>query len=76
MTQPAPRGQAALEDAAFTVGRTVRETMISLSGLAPERLPLAEPIPAVKNKIKGTNKKFRQLDGPKRKLLPKPEAPK
>jgi DNA-damage-inducible protein D len=59
------RGQANLEEVAFEVGRTVRETMIRISGTAPEHLPLAEPIQQVRKKVKGTNRKFKSLDKPR-----------
>jgi DNA-damage-inducible protein D len=36
------RGQGSLEKAAHEVGRTVRKTMIELSGTAPENLPAAK----------------------------------
>jgi DNA-damage-inducible protein D len=61
------RGQQKLETAAFTVGRKVRDTMINISGTAPEHLPLAAPIQEVKKALKGTNKKFKSLDKPKKK---------
>lgn len=57
------RGQMALEDAARTVGQTVRKTMIDTSGTKPEHLPLSEDVTQVKKKIKGTSKR---LDGPKK----------
>jgi DNA-damage-inducible protein D len=57
-------GQARLESAAYSVGRTVRQTMIQTSGTKPEQLPLAEDIKAVKKKIKGTSK---ALGAPKKK---------
>ena len=57
------KGQAALENAARTVGQTVRKTMIETSGTKPELLPLSEDIGQVKKKIKGTS---RNLDGPKK----------
>lgn len=57
------RGQSALENAAYSVGQTVRRTMAETSGTKPEHLPLSEDIGQVKKKIKGTSKK---LDGPKK----------
>ena len=36
--------------------------MISISGTAPEHLPLAEPIKDVAKKLKSANKKFKTLD--------------
>jgi DNA-damage-inducible protein D len=59
------QGQIKLEKAAEDVGRTVRKTMMELSGTPPEHLPLAEPIKDVKKKLKEANKKFKQLDGKK-----------
>jgi DNA-damage-inducible protein D len=50
------RGQTALERAAFTVGRTVRQAMISTGGSKPEELPLEEDIKDVKKKLKGASK--------------------
>jgi DNA-damage-inducible protein D len=56
------RGQRKLEDAAFQVGRKVRETMMGLSGSAPEHLPIAPPITDVKKRLKETSKKLKNLD--------------
>lgn len=55
-------GQSALERVATEVGRKVRNTMIELSGTAPEHLPLAEPIQSVKKALKGADKRFRRID--------------
>ena len=41
------QGQEQLQTAAYTVGRKVRETMMELSGTAPEHLPLSEKHPGV-----------------------------
>lgn len=60
------RGQRNLERAAHDVGRTVRQTMMTISGQRPEDLPLAEDITSVRKKLKGTSKRFRELDGPKK----------
>ena len=57
------RGQDALEDAAFKVGREVRDTMIRTGGSKPEELPLAEDITQVKKKIKGTTKILGSIPG-------------
>lgn len=57
------RGQRGLETAAFDVGQKVRKTMMDISGVAPENLPLAEPIQEVKKKLKLTNRKFKMIDG-------------
>lgn len=59
------RGQQALEHVARHVGQTVRETMMKISGTAPEDLALAEPIQSVKKALKGASKKFGKLDSGK-----------
>jgi len=56
------RGQRALEDAAHTVGRTVRHTMIKTSGSRPENLPIATDIKIVKKSLKTAHKEFEKLD--------------
>jgi DNA-damage-inducible protein D len=63
------RGQRHLEDTAYVVGKRVRDTMLDLSGTAPESLPIAENIKQVRAKLKQTNKKLTSLDKkkPKRK---------
>lgn len=48
------RGQKKLEDAAFTVGQHVRQTMEEISGTRPENLPIDHDIKAVKSAIKST----------------------
>jgi DNA-damage-inducible protein D len=58
------RGQMRLERAAHDVGHTVRETMIKLSGKAPESLPAAEDIKSVKGKLKHARHEFGKLDKP------------
>jgi DNA-damage-inducible protein D len=58
------RGQMRLEQAAHDVGHTVRETMIKLSGKAPENLPAAEDIKSVKGKLKHARHEFGKLDKP------------
>jgi DNA-damage-inducible protein D len=68
------RGQRSLEKAAMDVGRTVRGTMIQLSGKAPEELPPGEDIRQVKGKLKQTRKEFGKLDRPKRKALAPPKS--
>ena len=50
------RGQKPLEQAAFKVGRTVRETMIELSDTTPESLPVTENVRDVRKKLKGASK--------------------
>lgn len=68
------KGQVPLERAAQDVGRTVRETMIGISGTAPEHLPVAEHIEDVKRMIKSTNKKFKAIDRAPKKGKKNPEA--
>lgn len=62
------RGQANLEHAATQVGRKVRQTMIEISGVPPELLPVEDDIKEVKKNLKATHKEFKKLDGPKKKL--------
>lgn len=67
------QGQRNLENAAETVGREVREIMIANTGVKPERIPLAPPVQQVRKTLKGTNRKFKALDGGKKaKLKPSP----
>jgi DNA-damage-inducible protein D len=65
-------GQVPLENAAYEVGRTVRKTMIELSGHTPESLPAAEDIKEVRKDIKQAKKEFGKLDKPGKKELPPP----
>ncbi|OJV54332.1 MAG: damage-inducible protein D [Bacteroidetes bacterium 43-16] len=58
-------GQARLENAAETVGKEVRNTMIKISKIAPEKLPKHEDIKDVKKGLKETNKRLKTLDQPK-----------
>ncbi len=58
------QGQLRLEGAAHDVGHTVRETMIKISGKAPESLPPAEDIKSVKGKLKHARREFGKLDKP------------
>jgi DNA-damage-inducible protein D len=60
------KGQIPLEDAAFSVGRHVRNTMEQISGTRPENLPVAADINTVKSAIKSTQKEFLKLDKPKK----------
>ncbi len=69
------RGQRGLEKAAFEVGKTVRKTMIDLSGTPPESLPAADDIKDVKGRLKQARREFGKLDKPKVKRLPPPEKP-
>ena len=59
-----------LEQVAKDVGRTVRGTMIALSGKAPEELAPGDDIREVKGKLKRTRKEFGKIDKPKRRDLP------
>jgi DNA-damage-inducible protein D len=59
-------GQQKLEDAAFSVGRQVRQTMENISGTRPENLPIASDIKTVKSAIKSTQKEFLKLDKSKK----------
>lgn len=64
-------GQKALEDAAFTVGRKVRDTIKSIGGTMPENLPPAEDIKNIRSELKKTSREFIKSDSkPKRKSLP------
>jgi DNA-damage-inducible protein D len=59
-------GQEKLEIAAYKVGRYVRNTMIEISGgKKPEDIPLTKPIAAVKQALRISSKKFKELDAPK-----------
>jgi DNA-damage-inducible protein D len=57
------RGQSALESTAEDVGRTVRSTMIKISGRPPENLPPAEDIKFVRKKLKTSHREIKKLDG-------------
>lgn len=59
------KGQQPLETAAETVGRIVRNTVLQISGQAPENLPLAPPISDTRKSIKATQRGFKKLDKPK-----------
>jgi DNA-damage-inducible protein D len=67
------RGQGSLEKAAHDVGRTVRKTMIELSGTPPESLLPADDIREVKGNLKQARREFVRFDKPKREL---PSSPK
>ncbi len=56
------QGQENLERTAYDVGKKVRRTMHDLSGKMPEDLPPESHISDVKKQIKGTSKRFRQID--------------
>lgn len=57
------QGQPKLESAAEDVGKRVRQTMMEISGTAPEHLKVAPHIKEVTKRIKETSKKFKKLDG-------------
>lgn len=59
------RGQNSLENAAETVGRKVRQTMVQTSGNRPENLPAAEDIKRVHKNLKSAHRGMRKLDKPK-----------
>jgi DNA-damage-inducible protein D len=60
------KGQQPLEKAAETVGRIVRNTVLQISGQAPENLPLSPPISDTKKSIKATQRAFKKIDKPKK----------
>ncbi|CAN5156891.1 DNA damage-inducible protein D [soil metagenome] len=64
------KGQSKTETAAELVGKEVRQTMIKISGTAPEDLPLAADIQESHKSIKGTAKKFKKLDSGVTKIKP------
>jgi DNA-damage-inducible protein D len=59
------QGQEKLEATAESVGKTVRRTMIEISGNKPEDLLIAEDIRQVRNKLKKTHREFTKLDLPR-----------
>lgn len=56
------KGQKAAERAAESVGRKVRETMISISGTTPESLSLERDIKQVQGDLKSSSREFKKLD--------------
>jgi DNA-damage-inducible protein D len=54
-------GQSPLERAAEHVGREVRQTMIKISGTAPERLPTEQDIRLVRSGLKKAGKSLLEL---------------
>jgi DNA-damage-inducible protein D len=64
------KGQAKLENAAHTVGATVRETMYKLSKTRPELLPSDTDIKEVQKSLKRTHREFTKLDKKGAKKLP------
>jgi DNA-damage-inducible protein D len=63
-------GQKSCERAAEKVGKTVRETMIKISGQSPEALPLKEDIQSARKNLKQAHKGFKKLDQNRPKKLP------
>jgi DNA-damage-inducible protein D len=59
-------GQKPAEQAAFGVGREVRNTMQKISGVKPEDLPAAEDIKRIRGDLKASHKDFKKLDKPKK----------
>lgn len=58
-------GQRRLENTAEQVGKEVRRTMVRISGVPPESLPLEGDIKEVRKGLKATNREFKKLDGKK-----------
>jgi DNA-damage-inducible protein D len=59
-------GQGRLENAAENVGRKVRNTMIDISGVAPENFIPVDDIKQVKKELKTTSKQIRLIDKKKK----------
>lgn len=57
-------GQSALESAASSVGKKVRQTMIEISQRAPENLPAAGDIKDVQKHLKASHREIKRLDAP------------
>lgn len=60
-------GQKPAENAAFTVGAKVRQTMYELTGTKPEQLPIRNDIKKVKGDLKSSHNEFKKLDSKKNK---------
>jgi len=60
-------GQSKLEVAAENVGKEVRNTMIKISGVAPENLPIEDDLTVVKKELKSKNKRIKLLDNKSKK---------
>ena len=65
ITNEAIHGQRDLESAAHHVGRTVRDTMISLGGKTPESLPGADDIKQVKGNLKRAGRNLEDSISPR-----------
>ncbi len=61
------KGQQKLEVTAEVVGKEVRNTMIKISGIAPEDLEKKEDIRNVKKQLKSQNKTLKKIDQKKKK---------
>ncbi len=59
------KGQKPLENAAYNVGKTVRNTMQEISGTKPEDLAIEQDIKGVKATIKSTHKEFQKIENKK-----------
>jgi DNA-damage-inducible protein D len=64
------KGQQDLENAAHTVGKQVRETMIKISNVPPENLPPHEDIKTVKSQLKQKGKELKKIDQNKKRNKP------
>jgi DNA-damage-inducible protein D len=62
-------GRRNLEETHEKVGKQVRRAMLQISGIAPEKLPLEEPIREVRKELKGRQKKLADQKKPR---LPAP----
>jgi len=56
------KGQKSAERTAENVGKKVRQTMIDISGVTPESLPVGEDIKKVKGSLKSSQREFARLD--------------
>ena len=63
------RGLSYLSQTAREVGSEVRQIMIKDGGVAPEALPIEEPIPDVKKRLKHAARAMKKLDKPQPKRL-------
>lgn len=59
-------GQKPAERAAEEVGKKVRKTMMDISGVRPEDLPVADDIKKIKADLKASHREFQKLDKPKK----------
>ena len=61
------KGQAALENTHYNVGREVRDIVVRNTGKAPERLEQEREIPNLKKELKAGAKKMAKIDKPSKK---------